>query len=171
MEMQHSNILHRCFRCGYCKMPSDFTDLNCPSYLKYRFETFSPGGRMWLLRGLAGRRDSGQPRFQEIIYSLRHLRQLRRTLRNAQVQGPPPGRIHRGPLPAGRRGRRAAGRARLFKAMHVNGNPTSCPRKQGRLGQGSGPAQVQWPGIPFVYRRRGLLRRRGPKMAAAVAKP
>ena len=58
--MEYAEILHRCFRCGYCKLPGNYLDLNCPSYLNYRFETFSPGGRMWLIKGLARRRNPDQ---------------------------------------------------------------------------------------------------------------
>ncbi|MFW9897659.1 MAG: (Fe-S)-binding protein [Candidatus Thorarchaeota archaeon] len=51
-EQDWKDIIHRCFRCGYCKFTYDFTDLNCPSYKKYRFETYSTGGRMWLIYGI-----------------------------------------------------------------------------------------------------------------------
>jgi Fe-S oxidoreductase len=67
--MQHAEILHRCFRCGYCKLPGDYLDLNCPAYLEYRFETFSPGGRMWLLRAwLEGDIETSE-RLQRILFS------------------------------------------------------------------------------------------------------
>jgi len=67
--MQHEEILHRCFRCGFCKFPSDYSGINCPAYLKYRFESFSPGGRMWLIRAwLAGELENGA-RLQEIFFS------------------------------------------------------------------------------------------------------
>jgi len=46
------DIVHRCFRCGYCKFTFEYSDLNCPSYKKYRFETYSSGGRMWLIYGI-----------------------------------------------------------------------------------------------------------------------
>ncbi|MFX0021391.1 MAG: (Fe-S)-binding protein [Candidatus Hermodarchaeota archaeon] len=46
------NIIHRCFRCGYCKFTKDFSEFNCPSYKKYRFETYSTGGRLWLIYGI-----------------------------------------------------------------------------------------------------------------------
>lgn len=68
-KMSHTDILHRCFRCGYCKMPSDYADINCPSYLKYRFETYSPGGRMWLLRGLLTQAIEPSWRLAEILFS------------------------------------------------------------------------------------------------------
>lgn len=67
--MEHAEILHRCFRCGYCKLPSSYLDLNCPAYLKYRFETYSPGGRMWLLRALLDEEIKTSPRLAEILFS------------------------------------------------------------------------------------------------------
>ncbi|MBW1893190.1 MAG: (Fe-S)-binding protein [Deltaproteobacteria bacterium] len=67
--MQHQEILHRCFRCGYCKLPGNYVDLNCPSYAKYRFETFSPGGRMWLLYAWVNKKIEPGKRFQEIMFS------------------------------------------------------------------------------------------------------
>ena len=46
------SIVHRCFRCGYCKFTHNFSDFNCPSYKRFRFETYSTGGRMWLIYGI-----------------------------------------------------------------------------------------------------------------------
>ena len=67
--MEHAEILHRCFRCGYCKLPGSYQDLNCPPYLKFRFETYSPGGRMWLLRAwLDGEIETSQ-RLADILFS------------------------------------------------------------------------------------------------------
>ena len=67
--MEYQEILHRCFRCGYCKFPSGYQDLNCPSYLRYRFETFSPGGRMWLLRAWINGELEASRRLAEILFS------------------------------------------------------------------------------------------------------
>ncbi len=67
--MQHAEILHRCFRCGYCKLPASYLDINCPSYLKYRFESFSPGGRMWLLRAFLNGEIPASARLSEILFS------------------------------------------------------------------------------------------------------
>ncbi len=67
--MKHAEILHRCFRCGYCKLPGNYIDFNCPAYAAFRFETYSPGGRMWLLRAwLEGGLEPSR-RFQEILFS------------------------------------------------------------------------------------------------------
>jgi Fe-S oxidoreductase len=67
--MEHAEILHRCFRCGYCKLPGSFQDLNCPPYLKFRFETYAPGGRMWLLRAWLDGEIQTSPRLAEILFS------------------------------------------------------------------------------------------------------
>jgi Fe-S oxidoreductase len=67
--MQHEEILHRCFRCGYCKLPGNYTDINCPAYLAFRFETYSPGGRMWLLRAWLDKKIDAGARFAEIMFS------------------------------------------------------------------------------------------------------
>ena len=67
--MKHAEILHRCFRCGYCKLPGSYTDFNCPAYAAFRFETYSPGGRMWLLRAYLDHTITPSKRFQEILFS------------------------------------------------------------------------------------------------------
>ena len=67
--MEHEEILHRCFRCGYCKLPGNYVDINCPAYLAFRFETYSPGGRMWLLRAWLDKKISTSERFAEIMFS------------------------------------------------------------------------------------------------------
>jgi Fe-S oxidoreductase len=67
--MEYAEILHRCFRCGFCKFPDDYSDINCPSYLKFRFETFSPGGRMWLLRAWQNNDIEAGPRLAQILFS------------------------------------------------------------------------------------------------------
>ena len=67
--MEFADILHRCFRCGYCKFPDNYQDFNCPSYSKFRFETYSPGGRMWLLRAWLNGEMKSSPRLAEILFS------------------------------------------------------------------------------------------------------
>jgi len=67
--MKYADIVHRCFRCGYCKFTSDYTDFNCPTYRKFRFETYSPGGRMWLIRAWLNDEIKNSKRFQEILFS------------------------------------------------------------------------------------------------------
>lgn len=61
--------LHRCFRCGWCKLPSDFVDYNCPSYSRFRFESYSPGGRLWLARAWLNKEIDWSDHLSEIIFS------------------------------------------------------------------------------------------------------
>ena len=46
-----NDVIHRCFRCGYCKFPTNWMDVNnCPPYARFRMEPYSCGGRLWLTR-------------------------------------------------------------------------------------------------------------------------
>ncbi len=45
----YADQIHRCFKCGYCKFSNNYTDFNCPSYNRFRFESYSTGGRLWLI--------------------------------------------------------------------------------------------------------------------------
>ncbi len=67
--MEYEDLIHRCFRCGYCKFTKDYGDFNCPSYRKFGFETYSPGGRMWLLRGWLEGEIPGTADLAGIFYS------------------------------------------------------------------------------------------------------
>jgi len=67
--MKYEEIVHRCFRCGYCKFTGDYSDFNCPSYRKFSFETYSPGGRMWLIRAWLNDEIKNSSRLQEILFS------------------------------------------------------------------------------------------------------
>jgi len=67
--MRYEEIVHRCFRCGYCKFTSDYSDFNCPSYRKFFFESYSPGGRMWLIQAWLNDEIKNSDRFQEILFS------------------------------------------------------------------------------------------------------
>ena len=72
MEMSlddYSDIIHRCFRCGFCKFPSDYSNINCPSYQKYYLETYSPGGRLWLTRAAKTGEIGWTKHLSEIMYS------------------------------------------------------------------------------------------------------
>lgn len=49
-EYKYKDLIHRCFRCGYCKFPTDWSDVtNCPAYARYRMESYASGGRLWLI--------------------------------------------------------------------------------------------------------------------------
>jgi Fe-S oxidoreductase len=65
----YEDIIHRCFRCGYCKFPADYSLLNCPPYQKYRLETYSPGGMLWLIRAAKEGEIDWTDHLAEIMYS------------------------------------------------------------------------------------------------------
>lgn len=70
MSLQpYKDLLHRCFRCGYCKLPSGYADFNCPSYNRYRRESYSPGGRLWLVRAVAEKAIDPSAHYADILYS------------------------------------------------------------------------------------------------------
>lgn len=68
----YKDIIHRCFRCGYCKFTYDcsYLGFNCPVYNKYRFETYSPGGMLWLIyASLVKREIKWSDYLSKILYS------------------------------------------------------------------------------------------------------
>ncbi len=69
-QYQYMDIIHRCFRCGYCKFPLDWQDVdNCPSYARYRMESYSNGGRLWLIRAWVTGEIDWSPHLADIVYS------------------------------------------------------------------------------------------------------
>jgi Fe-S oxidoreductase len=70
MDYKYNDMIHRCFRCGYCKFPTDWEDVtNCPAYARYRMESYSTGGRLWLIRAWVNGELEWSPHLAEIIYS------------------------------------------------------------------------------------------------------
>jgi len=68
-EQDWKGIVHRCFRCGYCKFTYDYSDFNCPSYKKYRFETYSTGGRLWLIYGILNGDLNWSQNLADVLYA------------------------------------------------------------------------------------------------------
>jgi len=67
--IEYSKQIHRCFRCGYCKFPSDYSDFNCPSYARFRFDTYSTSGRLWLIYAWLKGEIEWSEHLAEILYS------------------------------------------------------------------------------------------------------
>jgi len=67
--MEYEEIAHRCFRCGYCKFTDDYQDFNCPSYVKFEFDTYAAGGRMWLINAWLNNEITTNKHYAEILYS------------------------------------------------------------------------------------------------------
>lgn len=168
--MNYSEILHRCFRCGYCKMPSDYTDITCPSYLNNRFETFSPGGRLWLLRAWLDGEIQTSDRFSEIMFScatcgncVEHcvMPKFKDDLLNAMIAGRE-ALVEEGAVPPAVRD--------YFKAVHVNGNPYKLPRKErGDWARGLGLSPMNGREYLFYVGDVGSFDERARGMTHAVA--
>ena len=65
----YKEIIHRCFRCGYCKLTADYSAFNCPSYHRFRFETYAPGGMLWLIRAWMNGDIQWSESLAKILYS------------------------------------------------------------------------------------------------------
>ncbi len=69
-DFEYGDVIHRCFRCGYCKFPVNWTDVNnCPAYARYRMETYSCGGRLWLTRAWLSDEIDWTEHFAHIMFS------------------------------------------------------------------------------------------------------
>jgi Fe-S oxidoreductase len=69
VKQDWKNIVHRCFRCGYCKFTHDYNSFNCPSYKKYQFETYSTGGRLWLIYGILSEDIKWSQNLANVLYA------------------------------------------------------------------------------------------------------
>jgi len=168
--MQYQEILHRCFRCGYCKLPAEYNDLNCPSYLKYRFETFSPGGRMWLLRGLVQGDIEPSSRLARIMFSCAACAnciqncvfpKFKQDLLNAFTAGREE-LVNQAVVPPEA--------AAYFKAINLYGNPYKLPETERSAWSDSIDVQT-YSGQEFLFYTGcvGAYDERGQKMARSVA--
>ena len=138
-SIEHKDVVHRCFRCGYCKFPSDYLDFNCPSYKVFGWDTYSPGGRMWLIRAwLSGEIETSE-RFAEILYSCtacgscqqhcpfpRFSDSLLKVFEEVKAE-----LVNHGRIPPTVRD--------YFKAISISGNPYKMPRQdRGKWAEGTG---------------------------------
>ena len=168
--MEYAEILHRCFRCGYCKLPSNYLDLNCPAYLKFRFETFSPGGRMWLLRGWLDGEIKTSPRLAEIMFSCATCAncvencvfpKFKDDILNAFIAGREE-LVNKGFVTPAVRD--------YLKAMHVHGNPYKIPETdRGKWANGLDLEPYEGQEYLFYVGCVGAFDERGQKMARSVA--
>lgn len=66
---EYAGIIHRCFRCGYCRLTDNYTQFNCPMYARFNFETYTPGGLMWLIRAWMKKDIEWSDYLAKILYS------------------------------------------------------------------------------------------------------
>jgi Fe-S oxidoreductase len=69
-QYKYKDDIHRCFRCGYCKFPGDWSDVtNCPAYARFRMESYSTGGRLWLIRAWVNGEIQWSENLGKIVYA------------------------------------------------------------------------------------------------------
>lgn len=168
--MEHEEILHRCFRCGYCKLPAGYQDINCPSYLANRFETFSPGGRMWLLRALLNEEINTSDRLSKIMFScaacgncVEHCAfpKFKADLLNAFTAGREQ-LVNEGAVPGMV--------SEFLKAVHLYGNPYKLPENErANWADGLGIEKFNGHEYLFFVGCAGSYDEKGQKMARAAA--
>lgn len=69
MAEQYNTQVHRCFNCGYCKFSGDYSEFNCPSYVRFRLDTFSTSGRLWLIYAWLKGEVEWSEHLGEILYT------------------------------------------------------------------------------------------------------
>nr|MDO8133092.1 (Fe-S)-binding protein [Candidatus Njordarchaeum guaymaensis] len=75
----YKEMISRCYKCGYCKFTGPVISqveireapfyVNCPSYEKFDFETYSASGRVWAAKGLVDGDLKWSDRLLEIAYA------------------------------------------------------------------------------------------------------
>ncbi|MHA1278092.1 MAG: (Fe-S)-binding protein [Candidatus Helarchaeota archaeon] len=66
----YKDIIHRCYKCQYCRVtgPELFYQ-NCPSYEKFKFETFTGGGRIHTAKGVLEKRFDLDENIVDILFA------------------------------------------------------------------------------------------------------
>jgi Fe-S oxidoreductase len=170
MDAEYAEIIHRCFRCGWCKLPTNYQDFNCPAYLKYRFESFSSGGRMWLIRAWLNGEIEPTERFGQIMFSCVTCRNCVEACALPKIKdklvdifvSARSDLVEQGKIPPALRD--------YFKAVSVNGNPYKYPQDQrGAWADGLGIDRYTDQEYLFYVGDVGSFDELGMKMARSVA--
>ncbi|MCU0576422.1 MAG: (Fe-S)-binding protein [Desulfobacterota bacterium] len=170
MESTYRDILHRCFRCGWCKFPLNYTDFNCPAYLKFRFESFSAGGRMWLIKAWLDGEIPTSDRLGQILFSCVTCRNCVESCAMPLIKdqlvdlfiAARSEMVEQGIIPPMVRD--------YFKAVSVSGNPYRMPREdRGKWAEGLGLERYASQEYLFYVGDEGAYDELGQKMARSVA--
>jgi len=138
-SIEHAEIVHRCFRCGYCKFPEDYFDFNCPSYKAFGWDTYSPGGRMWLIRGWLNGEIETNPHFAEILYSCAACDNCKEQCVFPRFKDYLPDIFQETKAELVNEGKIPPQVRDYFKAISVNGNPYKLPQEErGKWAEGTG---------------------------------
>jgi Fe-S oxidoreductase len=168
-SIDHAEIVHRCFRCGYCKFPGDYVDFNCPSYKAYGWDTYSPGGRMWLIRAWLNKEIETGPRFAEILYSCVACDNCKDQCVYPRFKDFLPDIFQETKAELVNEGKIPPEVRDYFKAVTVNGNPYKLPQEErGKWAQGTGVEEFSDQEYLFYVGCVGSYDEVGQKMARSV---
>jgi len=168
-QIEHGNLVHRCFRCGYCKFPQDYVDFNCPPYKAVGLDTFSPGGRMWLIRAWLNDEIKSSSRFGEIIYSCVACGNCKEQCVFEGFKGSLLDIFEETKGELVNEGRIPPEVRDYFKAITVNGNPYKLPREErGKWAEGTGIEAFSGQEYLFYVGCVGSYDEVGMKMARSV---
>lgn len=170
-SIKHADIVHRCFRCGYCKFPEDYSDFNCPSYKAFGWDTFSPGGRMWLIRAwLSGELPTSE-RFTKILYSCVACNNCKDQCVFPKFKDFLPDIFLETKAELVNEGRVPPEVRDYFKAMATSGNPYKLPQpERGKWAEGTGLPEFDGQEYLFYVGCVGSYDEVGRKMARSVGR-
>jgi Fe-S oxidoreductase len=167
--MEYAELVHRCFRCGFCKFTDNCGEFNCPSYLKFGFDTYAPGGRMWLINAWLNKEIAATPNYAKILYSCvtcgnckEHCAILFRDDLLNVFEAAKSELVSEGLIPPPVRD--------YFKALNINGNPYKEPQEErGKWAEGTGIEAFKDQEYLFYVGDVGSYDERGKKMAVFAA--
>ena len=170
-NIEHAEIVHRCFRCGYCKFPEDYTDFNCPSYKAFGWDTYSPGGRMWLIRAWLNDEIKTSERFAEILYSCVACDNCKNQCVFPKFKDFLPEIFQEAKAELVGEGKIPPGVRDYFKAIATNGNPYKLPQSErGKWAEGTGLQKYAGQDYLFYVGCVGSYDEVGQKMARSVGR-
>jgi Fe-S oxidoreductase len=170
-EIEHADIVHRCFRCGYCKFPEDYVDFNCPSYRAFGWDTYSPGGRMWLIRAWLGGEIPSSPHFAEILYSCAACDNCKEQCVFPKFKDYLPEIFQEAKAELVNEGKIPPAVRDYFKSIMVHGNPFKLPQEErGKWAEGTGLEDFSGQEYLFYIGCVGSYDEVGQKMARSVGK-
>jgi Fe-S oxidoreductase len=168
-EIEHAEIVHRCFRCGYCKFPEDYVDFNCPSYKAFGWDTYSPGGRMWLIRAWLNGEIPSSPHFAEILYSCAACDNCKEQCVFPKFKDYLPEIFQEAKAELVNEGRIPPAVRDYFKSIMVHGNPYKLPQEErGKWAEGTGLEDFSGQEYLFYVGCVGSYDEVGQKMARSV---
>jgi len=168
-SIEHGDVVHRCFRCGYCKFPRDYVDFNCPSYKAFGWDTYSPGGRMWLIRAWLNDEIKTSPHFAEILYSCVACDNCKDQCVFPRFKDFLPDIFQETKAELVTEGKIPPKVRDYFKAITVNGNPYKLPQEErGKWAEGTGLQEFSDQEYLFYVGCVGSYDEVGQKMARTV---